>query len=172
MDADYFRLLFEYTYWARDRVLAAAAGLTGAEFGKPNGFNYSSICGILAHCLDAEYGWRCRFDGEQDTGDITADQVPTLEALGQRWREEETKMRRYLDRLTDADVAGELVWSSSDGKEVRRGPLWLSLAHVVNHSTQHRSEAAEALTMVGRSPGDLDLGLYYRERVAGRANGR
>jgi hypothetical protein len=39
--------------------------------------------------------------------------------------------------------------------------LWLDLAQIVNHGTQHRSEAAEALTMVGRSPGDLDLSRFY-----------
>src|SRR5687768_10748243 len=136
MDADYFRTLFDYSYWARDRVLAAAEGMTEVEFGRPNGFTYGSIRGTLRHSLDAEYSWRCRFEGEGEVGLITEERVPTVEALTERWRVEESKMRAYLGRLTDADVAGELVWHSSRG-EVRRGHLWLSLAHVVNHSTQH-----------------------------------
>jgi uncharacterized damage-inducible protein DinB len=36
--------------------------------------------------------------------------------------------------------------------------------HVLNHSMQHRSEAAVALTGMGRSPGDLDL-LEYLDQV-------
>lgn len=39
-------------------------------------------------------------------------------------------------------------------------PYWQALAHVVNHGTQHRSEAAALLTAVGRSPGDLDMFDY------------
>jgi hypothetical protein len=39
-------------------------------------------------------------------------------------------------------------------------PLWQCLAHVVNHGTQHRSEAAMVLTHWGQSPGELDL-IYY-----------
>jgi uncharacterized damage-inducible protein DinB len=38
------------------------------------------------------------------------------------------------------------------------------MAHVVNHGTQHRSEAAAILTGLGRSPGDLDLSLFLTER--------
>jgi uncharacterized damage-inducible protein DinB len=46
--------------------------------------------------------------------------------------------------------------------QTRRGdlPLWQLMAHIANHGTQHRSEAAEMLTQMGRSPGDLDLMQY------------
>jgi uncharacterized damage-inducible protein DinB len=165
MNADYFRTLFDYNYWARDRLLAAMRDLPEAEYASENGFTYRSIRGILTHCLDGEYGWRCRFESEPDRGVIPEAEVATPALLTDRWREEEAKMRKYLARLTDSDLSVGFAWRGSDGNERRLPNLWLSLAHVVNHSTQHRSEAAEALTMVGRSPGDLDLGLYAREKL-------
>jgi uncharacterized damage-inducible protein DinB len=37
------------------------------------------------------------------------------------------------------------------------------MAHLVNHGTQHRSEAAAMLTEYGYSPGDIDFIIYLRE---------
>ena len=69
-------------------------------------------------------------------------------------------MRAFLAALSDAQLDAALTWRGRDGQQRQLSSLWLGLAHVANHSTQHRSEAAEALTMIGRSPGDLDLLVY------------
>ena len=47
-------------------------------------------------------------------------------------------------------------------------PVWQMLVHVINHGTQHRSEAAVLLSAEGRSPGELDL-IEFAEESGGAA---
>jgi len=165
LEAEYFRVLFDYGYWARDQLLKAAEGLSDDEYAKPNGFTYGSIRGILTHTLGSEAGYAARWRGETVDPPINQETVPTLAELNARWTEEEAKNRAYLAKLSDADVDGEIVSRRRSGEEFRR-PLWQDITQIVNHGTQHRSEAAEALTMVGRSPGDLDVSRFFAARSA------
>jgi uncharacterized damage-inducible protein DinB len=48
---------------------------------------------------------------------------------------------------------------------VRERTLWRCLVHVVNHGTQHRSDAAVMLTNFGQSPGGIDFTLFLNKRV-------
>jgi uncharacterized damage-inducible protein DinB len=160
--ADFFRLLFDYTWWARDRIFAAAEGMSEEEYANPNGFTYGSVRGILTHCLAAEAGAVGRWTGAS-VARVTQENQPTLESLAARWAENEAALRPLLAALDDAGLDRDIVTRRPDGTETHR-LLIMDMMQIVNHSTQHRSEAAEALTMVGRSPGDLDFSVFLRTR--------
>jgi uncharacterized damage-inducible protein DinB len=162
MDADYFRFLYDYLYWARDRVLAATDGLSEEEYSRDIGFTYHSVRGILAHMASGEAIWLPRAWGEQPAF-VREEEVPTVGALRERWGVEEAKQRAYLAKLTDDEAASSVTFKGRDGND-RTMPVWQILTMAFHHSVQHRSEAAEALTMLGHSPGDVDLLFYTREK--------
>ena len=166
MNADYFRTLYDWRYWARDRVLTAAGDLTEEDYARPNGFTYGNVRGILTHTLGSEILWCARVLGEMPRGLLTQEELPTVTALRALWEEEERKMRAFLAQLTDQDVEKSVSFRGRDGNE-RVYPVWQLLTLVFHHTVQHRSEAAEALTAIGRSPGDMDF-LVYLNRAASR----
>jgi uncharacterized damage-inducible protein DinB len=158
--------LFDYNYWATTRVLSAAANLTPDQFTAPAGLSHGSVRGALAHTLIAEIVWRLRCAEGISLAALPADSdFPTIDVLRERWHDEEQKMRTYLKSLTDAALNQTVHYKTTKGVPYEN-VLWNLLAHVINHGTQFRSEAAVALTAYGHSPGDLDLLAFFREKTA------
>jgi uncharacterized damage-inducible protein DinB len=71
-------------------------------------------------------------------------------------------MRACLERLSDEDINSHLRYVNDEGI-LRDRILWHCLLHLVNHGTQHRSEAAALLTRYDASPGDLDFTFFLIE---------
>lgn len=156
--------LYEYNYWANKKVLAASAGVTHEQFIAPASFPYGGLRGTLVHIVDAERLWRILFE----TNIVTEDQdlreadFSTFESLEKKFNEEEHLMRDYLNRLSDEDMNSHLKYTITEGVH-RDRILWHCHVHLVNHGTQHRSEAAALLTDYGQSPGDLDFTVFLNE---------
>jgi uncharacterized damage-inducible protein DinB len=158
--------LYDYNYWATARVLNAAAQLTPDQFTAPAGSSHGSVRGALVHTLGAEMVWRLRCAEGISVSALPAEtDYPTVESLREHWQDEEQKMRAYLSSLNDEALNRTVQYKTTKGVP-HENVLWNLLVHVVNHGTQFRSEAAVALTAYGRSPGDLDLLLYFREKMA------
>ena len=158
--------LYDYNYWANARVLNAAARLTPDQFTAPAGLSHGSVRGTLAHILIAEMLWRLRCaEGISLSALPDEKDFPTIEVLGEQWRDEEQKMRAYLSSLGDEALLQTVHYKNTAGVPYEN-VLWNLLVHVVNHGTQFRGEAGVALTAYGQSPGDLDMLQYFRAKTA------
>jgi uncharacterized damage-inducible protein DinB len=93
---------------------------------------------------------------------LKPEEFPTLAALQTRWMEEGALLMDFVEDVTDERLKSEFEYISTEGGRHKR-MLWETMAHLVNHGTQHRTEAAAMLTGFGHSPGDLDLIVYLNE---------
>jgi uncharacterized damage-inducible protein DinB len=155
--------IYEYNYWGNKKILSASANVTHEQFTAPASFPYGGLQGTLLHILDAEWGWRMFFQNDNwSAPDLGIAEYPNLAAIEERWVQEEQEMRAFLATLRDEDLETHRYYTVSSGEE-RDRILWHCLLHVVNHGTQHRSEAAALLTEFGHSPGDLDFTVFLNE---------
>jgi len=156
--------LYDYNYWANSKVLNAAAKISNEQFMAPMGLTYSSIRGSLTHALGAEIVWRMRLqEGISLPALPGQNEFPDVETLTAHWKQEEILMRRYINGLTDTDLDGQFKYTNTKGVHFEN-TLWHVLLHIVNHGTQFRGDAAIGLTRLDRSPGDLDMILFFREQ--------
>ena len=162
MNIQDIHFIYEYNYWANKKILAASMNVTDEQFTAPASFPYGGLHGTLLHILEAEWSWRALFQKIADASELLPAAYPNLSAVETRWREEETAMRAYLAALPNEEMESHLRYTTDTGIE-RDRILWHCLLHVVNHGTQHRSEAAALLTDFGSSPGDLDFTVFLNE---------
>ncbi len=155
-------IIFEYNYWANKRILDKAAKVSPEQLVVPASFPRGNLKATLIHILDAEYGWRLLLERGEEAPDLTEKEFPTFESLLERWRYEEAHMRAYLAGLSDENLQEVVRYTNPQGIK-RERVRWHGLYHVVNHGTQHRSEAAAMLTEYGQSPGDIDFSVFLIE---------
>ncbi len=141
------RLLFDYDRWATRRVLNAASGASAEEWSGPDVIGDRGLAAILVHALGAHQRWRSAWQGHSDKPRPELEPLLSAADLRNRWEAEWQVLDDWLDGLDEA--APNEIWDGA--------PLWQTMVHVVNHGTQHRSEAAALLTDTGQSPGELDF---------------
>jgi uncharacterized damage-inducible protein DinB len=149
-------LLYKYNQWANARILTAAAHVTQEQFVAHASFPHGGLRGTLVHALFAEWIWRKRWEGTSPTNRLNPEDFPSIESLRSRWLAEEGQLMDFINAVSDERLNNPFDYKNTSGKPFTK-ILWQVMAHLVNHGTQHRSEAAAILTDLGHSPGDIDL---------------
>jgi uncharacterized damage-inducible protein DinB len=93
---------------------------------------------------------------------LKPEEFPTVAALHARWMEEDALLMAFVARLTDESLNTELEYTSTEGGRHKR-VVWETMAHLVNHGTQHRTEAAPRSQRLAHSPRDIDPIVFLNE---------
>ncbi|MEP7133512.1 MAG: DinB family protein [Chloroflexota bacterium] len=158
--------LLGYNYWATNLILDATSKVAPAQFiasVSPDP-GWGSLRGILVHTLDTEIGWRQNVQKLELSPDLVEQDFPDILTLKSRWATERENWFSFCKSLDRQALNAPYAYQSGDGS-IRKRLVWQTIVHVVNHGTQHRSEAAYLLTGYGNSPGDLDFNLYLHAQT-------
>jgi uncharacterized damage-inducible protein DinB len=164
MRIDDLRLLLDFHYWARDRMLDAVAALTPEQFTRDMGNSFRSIRDTLAHIHAAEWAWYSRWVGRPPTALLPAERFPDVATLREGWADQEAKTRAFLESLGEAGINRVFEYKLING-QAGASVFWQMLQHVVNHASYHRGQVTTMLRQLGAEPAKpTDLIAFYRTR--------
>jgi uncharacterized damage-inducible protein DinB len=164
MAVELIRALYGYHQWANRRLFDVTAALgeeiAGREVGKQ--FSAPTLREMLVHIWESDWWWLEIWKGNKPSSTAGVElgaAIRTLAELRPRWDELESDQRRFVEKVTEADLA-RVIEGQRDGVTFHR-PFGMLLHHVANHATHHRSEIATMLTMVSGSPPDTGINSFY-----------
>lgn len=150
--------LLSYNRWANERVLTQLELLSAEQLTAVANHDHGSAWQTLLHLVDVEWSWRLM---AQRLPAVTVlwevEDLADLARVKAFWLNEQQTLLTYVQAIDEAQLNTMVEFGTPQGWPPRQAKLWQILAHVVNHSTQHRTELARYLTDCGHSPGDLSL---------------
>lgn len=165
-----YQMFAGYNAWCNERLYAAVAAVSDADYRADRGAFFKSVHGTLNHLLVGDRIWMRRFTGVGEMPpSLDAILYDDFEALRAARRSEDTLISRYVARLSDSDLNGTLRFRTMVRPQDIEQPLAPALDHFFNHQAHHRGQAHALLSsIVGNdATPSFDLIIYQRETGVG-----
>lgn len=170
MNLQDIKRLFDYTEWANDLAIAAAAQLPDEHLRRDVAISHSSILGTLVHMAGAEWIWLERWHGHSPAkaeawSTWSTETCADLPTLKERWADVIDRRARFVSGLDEDRLAADLAYKllSGDPSSLR---LIDQMQHVVNHATMHRGQVVGMIRQLGIEPPSTDLLFYLRREIS------
>jgi uncharacterized damage-inducible protein DinB len=170
MNLEDIKRLFDYTEWANELAIAAAANLPDESLRRDVAISHGSILGTLVHMAGAEWIWLERWHGHSPAkaeawSKWSTETCANLPALRERWGEVIDRRARFVSELDEDRLGAELAYKllSGDPSSLK---LVDQMQHVVNHATMHRGQVVGMIRQLGIEPPSTDLLFYLRREIS------
>jgi len=165
-----YQMFAGYNAWCNARLYAAAAQVSDADYRADRSAFFKSMHGTLNHLLVGDRIWMQRFTGAGELPkSLDAILYDDFDALRAARLSEDTRISRYIDRLSDKDLVGTIRYRTFVNPASIEQELAPALDHFFNHQTHHRGQAHALLSsIVGNdATPSFDLIIYQRETGQG-----
>lgn len=162
MITEHYKIMCDYNFWAHHQMWDTVLSLSDEDFSRMDTCYGISVHDQVLHTLGAEWLWMARLRGVSPTRKLTPEMLPDRESIRVKWDEVEKELRAYVENIREAQLSEIITYTTTQG-DPQRNARWEILAHVFNHSTDHRSRVCAMLKLMGVETPDIELLNYFRD---------
>ena len=161
MTIKHIQRLYAYNDWAWQQVFPSLGKLDDAAYKADRGFFWGSLHSVLVHAMSAEDIWYQRIMGNSPTVMLDPADYANFTVVHSQWAEIDGKLRQFVATLTDPDLERQIEYTDRSGQPFSTQLVDI-LLHVVNHSTEHRSQMTPVLFALNVPTPPLDYIFFTR----------
>ena len=154
-------MVYEYGYWAFDKVWECVMQLNDAQFVQELGYSHGSIRHQIVHMLSATQRWIIRLKQEALPSHLAFEDYNTRMAARVKWDKLRDEAMDYIKSLSEADLDAVIYWELPNRELAADNARWEILLHAANHATDHRAQILAMLNQhFGIDTPEQDM-LFY-----------
>jgi uncharacterized damage-inducible protein DinB len=140
MKPNEIKTLFEYNFWAFERVWECISQISDEQFVQEIDYSTGSIRNLVVHIMSGNRNWMSRLQGTDMPPRLVFEDFDSLAKTKAKWDE---LQQEFLDQLQSFDQEGldEIVeWELLAQGLKSSNARWEILLHLANHATDHRAQ--------------------------------
>jgi uncharacterized damage-inducible protein DinB len=140
MEPSEIRRVFDYNFWAFERVWECISQMSDEQFLEEIDYSTGSIRNLVVHMMSANRNWSSRLQGIEIPARLAFEDFETLFATKAKWDELRKEFLDYLISLSQEQLEESVNWELPARGLKLSNLRWEILLHVANHATDHRAQ--------------------------------
>lgn len=160
MSVEHFQRMIDYMIWADRRLWQSIALLSDEAIANPIDYSLGSLHEQVVHTMEAQWIWLERIKGFAPDGFTPASAFPNREAIVERWTRVQEAWQNYIADLQEDDLRIMITYQRVRDKTTFEMRLTDIIAHVINHTTDHRAQMLALIASYGGQTFEQDYSFY------------
>jgi len=132
--------VFDYNFWAFDRVWECISQISNQQFLEEIEYSSGSIRNIVVHVMGGNRTWMSVLRGTEFPPRLDPEDFDTTSKTKAKWDELKTEFLDDLNSFSQKQLDGTIAWELlTQGLKSSNG-RWEILLHLANHGTDHRAQ--------------------------------
>ena len=140
MKPNEIRSIFDYHFWAFDRVWDCIFQISDAQFVEEIDYSTGSIRNIITHIMSGNRVWMKVLRDIELPPRLTLEDFETQSKTKARWDELQIEFLDDLSCINQEQLNGTVDWELLSHGLKSTSLRWEILLHLANHATDHRSQ--------------------------------